>query len=94
MGELSLVIESPEIVFIGKEELEALKDIKDLCCFFNAKEKSAFITQVEIAGKCSSFATMNEDNFEAAFLKAREILQARGLAVLNQAGKRLNRRKF
>lgn len=64
--------------FIGHEEIEAFDEVRSMCFFKNKKEENAFWTQVLFAGKCNALHEMTMENFECAYIKARQILCKRG----------------
>lgn len=68
--------------FIGTEELEVLRDIKCRCFYPSLYERKKFERIVCESVNATSFQTILEDDFEAAFNCAINILRNRGEMIL------------
>ena len=66
---------------IGLEELEVLRELESIGVFLEQAEREEFVSFV-CGPKAGSYQDITEDDFEAAFYRAKERLQKRGEALL------------
>jgi hypothetical protein len=67
--------------YIGKEEIEAILEIRDLCFFHDEDELNQFWDQVLTTCHADTIYSIPENDFETAYLMARSILYKRGEQV-------------